>query len=287
MAAAPKPVVATSDSTLEGGGNATQGQTIFYAGGCASCHATPGQEDPLRLGGGLELKSPFGSFFAPNISPHPDDGIGRWKVADLVNAMQAGVSPRGEHYFPAFPYTTYTHAKSEDIGDLMAFLRTLPAVPGKAPPHSIGFPFNIRAALGVWKLFYLDHKPVTEDATRSPEWNRGHYLTEALGHCVECHSGRNLIGGITTAYRYAGGVDLEGRGWVPNITPAGINGYSKQDVENLLATGETPDGDSVGGSMTAVVRNTSKLPQEDRAAIAEFIKSLPSRESPPKPPKKD
>ena len=280
----PRPVMSASDSSLETAGSAERGQIVFYAAGCASCHTSPGQDDPLRLGGGLELKSPFGSFFAPNISQHADDGIGRWKVADLVNAMQAGVSPSGEHYFPAFPYTTYTHAKVEDIADLMAFLRTLPAVPGRAPAHTVGFPFNIRRALGIWKLLYLDHAPIAMDAQKDPAWNRGHYLVEALGHCAECHSGRNLIGGIIENYRYAGGADLEGRGWVPNITPEGIKDYSQADLAQLLKTGDTPDGDNVSGSMTAVVRNTAKLPDADRAAMAAFIKSLPPRVSPPKPP---
>jgi mono/diheme cytochrome c family protein len=286
LISAPKPLYAAQSTEFESGGNAERGQTIFYAGGCASCHATPKQDDPLKLGGGLELKSPFGSFFVPNISPDPTDGIGRWKVADLVNAMQAGVSPSGEHYFPAFPYTTYTHARVEDIRDLMAFLRTLPPVPGKAPPHTVSFPFNQRRALGLWKLLYLDHTPVTEDMSKSAEWNRGHYLVEALGHCAECHSGRNVIGGIEEKYRFAGGPDLEGRGWVPNITPEGLKDYSKTDLSYLLKTGDMPDGDSVGGSMTAVVRNLAMLSDADRNAISEFIKSLPPRASPPKPEKK-
>jgi mono/diheme cytochrome c family protein len=286
LISAPKPLYAAHSTEFESGGSAEHGQMIFFAGGCASCHATPKQDNPLKLGGGLELKSPFGSFFAPNISPDPTDGIGRWKVADLVNAMQAGVSPSGEHYFPAFPYTTYTHARVEDIRDLMAFLRTLPPVQGKAPPHTVSFPFNQRRALGLWKLLYLDHTPVAEDMSKSDEWNRGHYLVEALGHCAECHSGRNIIGGIEEKYRFAGGPDLEGHGWVPNITPEGLKDYSKTDLSYLLKTGDMPDGDSVGGSMTAVVRNLAMLSDADRNAISEFIKSLPSRASPPKPEKK-
>lgn len=286
MISAPRPLYAAGSSELEAGGNADRGKTIFYAGGCASCHATPKQDDPLKLGGGLELKSPFGSFFVPNISPDTEDGIGRWKVADLVNAMQAGLSPNGEHYYPAFPYTTYTHAKVEDIRDLMAFLRTLPPVKGKAPAHAVSFPFNQRRALGLWNLLYLDHSPIAQDAAKSQAWNRGHYLVAALGHCAECHSGRNIIGGIEEKYRYAGGPDLEGRGWVPNITPEGLKDYSKSDLAYLLKTGDMPEGDSVGGSMTAVVRNLANLSEEDLNAIAEFLQALPPRASPPKPEKK-
>jgi mono/diheme cytochrome c family protein len=290
----PAPIVTPAiGAALESGGDAERGKIVFNAGGCASCHVSQGQPegqvDRLKLGGGLELKSPFGSFYAPNISPDPTDGIGAWKVADLVNAMQAGVSPRGEHYYPAFPYTTYAHAKVEDIRDLMAYLKTLPAVSGKAPAHTVRFPFNIRRGLGVWKRLYLDQSPVVEDTTRPVAWNRGHYLVMALGHCAECHSGRNQIGGIEDKYLFAGGPDLEGKDWVPNITQHkdGIGSWSEKDISYLLKSGDTPDGDSVGGSMTAVVRNTAELPDADRAAIATFIKSLPPREGPPKPPKKE
>ena len=291
---APVPVISADlANSIESGGDAERGKIVFNAGGCAACHVSQGQPedavDRLKLGGGLELKSPFGSFFAPNISPDPDDGIGKWKVADLVNAMQAGVSPTGYHYFPAFPYTTYTHAKVEDIRDLMAFLRTLAPMKGKAPAHTIAFPFNIRRALGIWKLLYLDHTPVAADSARNDKWNHGKYLVEALGHCAECHSARNAIGGIQEQYRFAGGPDLEGKDWVPNITQHkdGIADFSEKDISYMLKTGDTPDGDSVGGSMVAVVRNTAELPDSDRDAIAAYIKSLPPREGPPKPPKKE
>lgn len=286
---APKPVLAASSDALEQGGDAARGKVIFSAGGCASCHATPEQDDRTKLGGGLELKSPFGSFFAPNISPHPTDGIGGWKVADLVNAMQAGVSPKGEHYFPAFPYTTYAHARVEDIRDLMVYLRTLPPVSGKANAHTVGFPFNVRRSLGMWKLLNLDHAPIVADATKPPEWNRGRYLAEALGHCAECHSGRDFTGSIVAKYRYAGGADLEGKDWVPNITqhPDGLESWSVKDISYTLKTGDTPDGDSVGGAMNQVVKNMAELSDEDRDAIATYVKSLPGREGPPKPPKKE
>jgi mono/diheme cytochrome c family protein len=277
-----------ANAAIEKTGDATRGQVVFNAGGCASCHATPKQEDRLRLGGGLELKSPFGTFVAPNISPHPRDGIGSWKVADLANAMLRGVSPDGAHYYPSFPYTTYAHARIEDVADLMAYLRTLPQVEGKAPPHDIGFPFNIRRGLGLWKQLFLDATPVAVDSTKSQEWNRGRYLVDALGHCAECHSPRNPIGGIVAEDRFAGGVDLEGRGWVPNITPSpkGIGSWTKADISELLATGFTPEYDSVGSSMADVVKNTAALPKSDRDAMAEYLKSLPPRDGPARPTKK-
>jgi mono/diheme cytochrome c family protein len=275
-------------AALETSGDAGRGALVFNAGGCASCHATPKQEDRLRLGGGLELTSPFGAFVAPNISPHPRDGIGSWKVADLVNAMLRGVSPEGAHYYPSFPYTTYAHAKVEDVADLMAYLRTLPQVEGKAPAHRIGFPFNIRRGLGLWKQMFLDTQALQDDPARSPEWNRGRYLVEALGHCAECHSPRNPIGGIKASERFAGGPDLEGRGWVPNITPSpkGLASWSKADISELLSTGFTPEYDSVGSSMADVVKNTAALPKADRDAMAEYLKSLPPRDGPARPAKK-
>jgi mono/diheme cytochrome c family protein len=285
-----RPVLAVSGAqaaALEQGGDAARGEIVFNAGGCASCHATPGQPDRKRMGGGLQLKTEFGTFVAPNISPSPADGIGTWTVADLANAMLRGVSPEGAHYYPAFPYTTYAHAKLEDVRDLMVYLRTLPVVDGKAPAHELSFPFSFRRGLGLWKLLFLDTTPIRDEPGKSAEWNRGHYLVDALGHCAECHSPRNLAGGIVAAQRYAGGPDPEGRGWVPNITAKGLGKWSKGDVAELLATGFTPDYDSVGSSMADVVKNTAALPKADRDAMAEYLKSLPAVDGPPRPPKKD
>src|SRR5260221_10800259 len=150
---APRPaLLRDSWADYETGGDAARGRIVFFAGGCASCHATPKQGDPLKLGGGLELKSPFGSFYPPNISTHPTDGIGSWKVVDLANAMLSGVSPGGAHYYPAFPYTSFQHVEINDVRDLMAFLRTLPPVAGKAREHDLAFPFTIRRGLGFWKI---------------------------------------------------------------------------------------------------------------------------------------
>src|ERR1700719_281633 len=120
------------------------GQTTFNAGGCSSCHAVPGQPDRTKLGGGLAIPSPFGTFYAPNISPDPADGIGRWSEAEFVRAVTQGVSPAGYHYFPAFPYTSYAHAKVDDIRDLFAYLKALEPVQGKARDHAVPFPFDIR-----------------------------------------------------------------------------------------------------------------------------------------------
>jgi len=266
--------------------NPANGETIFNVGGCASCHAVPNQPDRTRLGGGLALASPFGTFYAPNISPDPNDGIGKWSETDFVRAVMKGISPEGTHYFPAFPYTSYAHAKSDDVRDLFAYLKTLPAVAGKVRDHDLPFPFNIRRNVGIWKLLFFDDRLFVPDQSRPPSWNRGAYLVNSFGHCAECHSTRNLLGGIIASQRFAGGPDPEGKGWVPNITRKGTSDWSQKDISYFLETGQTPDGDSAGGSMVPVIKNISQLSATDRDAIAEYIKSLPPVEGPPKPLKK-
>lgn len=265
--------------------NLDNGRTMFSAGGCASCHASS-KEDALRLGGGMALHSPFGTFYAPNISPDPADGIGRWSEADFVSAMQDGTSPDGRHYYPAFPYTSYQRMEPSDLRDLFAFLKTLPAVQGRAPDHDMAFPFSVRRGVGLWKLLYLDGAPFRPDPSKSAAWNRGAYLVNGPGHCAECHSPRDSLGGIRAGQRFAGGPNPEGEGWVPNITGKGLAKWSAGDVATMLETGELPDGDSVGGGMAAVVRNTARLSPEDRAAMAEYLKSLPPADGPPRPGRK-
>jgi mono/diheme cytochrome c family protein len=262
--------------------NLENGKTMFLIGGCSSCHATPEQDDKTRLGGGFGIKSPFGTFFAPNISPDPNDGIGKWSEADFVTAMTKGTSPDGQHLYPAFPYTSYQHMKTGDVRDLFAYIKTLPAVQAKSKPHDLPFPFTIRRTLGVWKFLFLDGKPFEPDASKDAVWNRGAYLVNGPGHCAECHSPRNILGGIVTSQRFAGGPDPSGDGFVPNITQKDLT-LSQEQLEKLLETGETPDGDTVGGEMGKVTSNTGKLSAEDRKAIATYVKSLPPVEG-PKPP---
>jgi mono/diheme cytochrome c family protein len=267
--------------------NLVNGRVMFYAGGCAGCHAVPGQEDKTKLGGGLALKSPFGTFYVPNISPDPNDGIGRWSEADFVTALWKGTSPQRRHYYPALPYTSYQRMTLDDVRDLFAYIKTLTPVAGRAPPHDVSFPFNMRRAIGFWKLLFLDGQRFQPDPTKSAQWNRGAYLVNGPGHCAECHSPRNFVGAIIASQRFAGGPSLDRKGWVPNITEKGLADWSVNDIAYMLETGMTPDGDSVGGGMTEVVRNISQLPADDRMAIAVYLKSLPPVEGPPKPPKKD
>ncbi|TGQ46819.1 MULTISPECIES: cytochrome c [unclassified Mesorhizobium] len=263
-----------------GPGDAARGKRIFSAGGCTSCHAKPGSKGDARLelAGGLELKTPFGTFVPPNISQDAKDGIGAWTVEDLANAMLKGVSPAGEHFYPAFPYTSYAHMKPADIADLYAFLKTLPAVAGKAPGHKLGFPFNIRRGIGLWKRLYLSSEPVIAfpDGTPDPV-TAGRYLVEGPGHCGECHTPRAFTGGTKKSEWLAGAAATEGKGIVPNITPGegGLSDWSQADIANYLETGFTPDFDTVGGAMVDVQRNMAELAADDRAAIAAYLKAIP------------
>lgn len=261
-------------------GEAERGRLLFDAGGCASCHMAPGSQDRERLGGGALLHSGFGTFVVPNLSPDRTDGIGAWTAADFVRAMREGVSPDGRHYYPSFPYTSYQRMTVEDLADLFAYLKTLPPVAGRPRDHDLAFPFSIRRGLGLWKLAFLDGRVFAPDPGRSHELNRGAYLVEGPGHCVECHSQRNAFGAIPEGRRFAGGADPEGKGgFVPNITPHpdGLAKWTRDDVAELLKTGFTPEYDSVGAGMAAVVRNTARLPEEDRSAMAAYLMSLPAR----------
>ena len=250
------------------------GEQVFWAGGCAACHADIDAkgEGKLLLRGGQRFASPLGTFVAPNISNDPVAGIGSWSTLDLANAMLRGVSPEGAHYYPIFPYASYSRAKPQDIVDLRAFLATLPADATPSQPHEVGFPFNIRLALGGWKFLYLNTDwVVTGDLT--PEEERGRYLVEALGHCGECHTPRDPLGGMKRDRWLSGGPTPDGKGSFPNITPAKLD-WSTADIAEYLNSGFTPDFDSAGGHMALVVENTAKLPPEDRLAIAAYLKRV-------------
>jgi mono/diheme cytochrome c family protein len=273
---APRPLPAEAMAGLQG--DPARGEMVFWAGGCASCHAAPEAtgDDRLILGGGQRFPSPFGTFIAPNISPDPDHGIGGWSALDLANAMQRGVSPEGRHYYPVFPYASYANAEPQDIADLHAFLMALPPVATPSAPHEVGFPFSIRRALGGWKFLYLrDGWVIAGDLT--PEQERGRYLAEALGLCGECHTPRTALGGMDRTRWLSGGPVPAGRGSFPNITPAKLS-WSEAEIIEYLTSGFTPDFDSAGGHMALVVENMARLPAGDRAAIAAYLKVVPPAE---------
>ena len=256
-------------------GDPARGETVFTAAGCASCHMAPGAEDEAKLvlAGGQRFPSPFGTFLAPNISMDPEHGIGDWTARDLGNALLHGTSPDGQHYFPAFPYTSYAKMADRDIADLWAYMQTLPASDTPSQPHEVGFPFNIRRSLGGWKTLFLKSDWVMQGDDLGPELTRGRYLVEALGHCAECHTPRNALGGLDLNRWMAGAPDPSGKGTIPALTPDKLT-WSATDIAYYLETGFTPEFDSAGGHMAHVVSNTAKLSAEDRTAIAAYVKAL-------------
>ncbi|WP_426228675.1 c-type cytochrome [Pararhizobium sp. DWP3-4] len=258
------------------------GEQIFWAGGCTSCHAAAKSEGDAKLvlAGGLPLKSPFGTFHVPNISPDEAAGIGSWTLAEFGNAMTRGVGKQGEHLYPSFPYGSYARLTPKDINDLWGFLKTLPKSANVAPPHDLPFPYNIRLALGGWKLLFFTDKPRVTVDTANPKIARGQYLVEGPGHCGECHTPRNALGGFETTEWLAGAPNPEGEGRIPNITPGSksMGSWSEGDIVNYLQTGFTPEFDSAGGSMVEVQKNMAKLPASDREAIAAYLKAVPAVE---------
>ena len=257
-------------------GDPARGEVVFWAGGCAACHAAAEAKDEQRLvlSGGRSFPSDFGTFYAPNISSDTEYGIGNWSDLDLANAMIRGVSPEGAHYYPAFPYTSYLRATLQDVVDLRAFLATLPASDAANRPHDVAFPFNIRRVLGGWKALFMRESWIVADDL-DPQETRGRYLAEALGHCGECHTPRNPLGGLKVAEWLAGAPDPSGKGRIPNITPGALD-WSLRDIQEYFTSGFTPEFDVAGGHMVDVIANLKNLPDQDRAAIAAYLKRVPA-----------
>lgn len=261
--------------------DAARGEDVFFAGGCVSCHAAPDAEGDARLvlAGGVELKTDFGTFVTPNISPDPEHGIGAWSLRDFANAVLKGVSPDGRHYYPAFPYGSYARMSDQDVADLFAFMQTLPPSDVASKPNRIEFPFSIRRLVGGWKMLFFTDEPRVILAKADEVIARGQYLVEGPGHCGECHTPRNALGGFETGTWLAGAPNPEGKGVIPNITPGGndISGWSAADIAYYLESGFTPEFDTVGGSMVEVQKNMAELDPADREAIAAYLKAIPAR----------
>jgi mono/diheme cytochrome c family protein len=261
-------------------GDAGRGERIFYAGGCASCHAAPGANGDamLKLGGGLALVTPFGTFHAPNISPDTRNGIGGWTETDFGNALLRGVSPSGSHYYPSFPYTSYARMNLGDVADLWAFMKTLPPVDQANVPHDLPLLFKLRRAIGLWKFLNLSDDPIVAVDESDERLKTGRYLVEGPGHCGECHTPRNFMGGLDMTRWLAGAPSPDGKGRIPNITPHadGIANWTESDIAYALESGFTPEFDALGSTMAEVQRNTARLSAADREAIAAYLKAVPA-----------
>ncbi len=260
-------------------GSAEKGALVFAAAGCSSCHSAK-DGDPLILSGGRAFPSDFGTFYAPNISPNAENGLGNWTLAEFATALKKGVSPKRKHYYPAFPYTTYQNMELTDIADLFAYLKTLPAASNPSIAHDVAFPFSIRRGLGLWKRIFMPNGFHMPDTGLNATEKRGRYLVEAMGHCTECHTPRNFLGGLMQDRWLAGGPNSDGKGRIPNITPHadGIGGWEEIDVVTYLNSGFTPEYDSAGGAMVEVIENMKHLPESDLKAIAAHLRNVDPKE---------
>lgn len=257
-------------------GDVARGEVVFTATGCASCHMEPGAEGDaqLVLSGGQKFPSDFGIFIAPNISSDPIHGIGNWSLQDLGNAILRGVSPQGQHYYPALPYWSYAKLEKQDVVDLYSFMKTLPASDTPSEAHHVGFPFNQRRLLGGWKFLNGPSGFVVQGDLSAQE-QRGRYIAEAMAHCAECHTPRNLLGGLKTGQWFAG-VTIEGEVWnPPNITPGALE-WTTADIIDYMSYDTSVDGGGSGSHMVHVVSNMSKLPMEEREALAAYLKKVPA-----------
>lgn len=256
--------------------DAKRGAYLAKASGCQGCH-TEAKEGAAPYAGGRGLKTPFGTFYGPNITPHPGAGIGRWSEADFLRALRKGVRPDGAHYYPAFPYPSFTGITDGDARDLWAFFRSLPPSARASRPHELKFPFNLRFTLVAWKWLNFSPGPFAADSSRDSQINRGAYLVNALGHCGECHTPRNALGGARLERRLAGAaIGSEGKR-TPNLTPTHLKNWSDKDLQEFLLSGMTPDGDIAAEAMAEVVRNTtSQLAPADLAAMIAYLRALPA-----------
>jgi len=262
-------------------GDAQRGQYLSKAAGCVGCH-TEERDNAQPFAGGRALKTPFGTFYGPNITPHPQAGIGRWTEQDFVRALREGRRPDGAHYFPAFPYPSFTRINDRDLRDLWAYLRTLPPSNRPSEPHNLKFPFGWRWPLWFWKLLFFTPGAFTPDPAASAVLNRGSYLVNALGHCGECHTPRNFLGGMKRGRHLAGAKLGEGTS-AQNLTPTRLKKKSDTEVKEFLQTAMTPDGDVAAEAMAEVVRNTtSQLTPADLDAVVAYLRSLPPLPDEPK-----
>ena len=254
-----------------------KGRYLATAGDCVACHTVPGGKP---FAGGLAFTLPFGTLYSSNITPDPKAGIGAWSNAQFVRAMRHGVRGDGKDLYPAFPYTAYAKMSTDDLLAVRAYLASLAPVAAAPPANDLAFPFNQRFVMRAWKLLFLDDAQMAPQPAQSPEWNRGAYLVEALGHCGECHTPRNLAYGLS-GKKFAGATT---QGWKAyNITSdpkSGIGGWSVDQLAAYLGTGHAEGRGTASGSMAEVVSlSLSHLTPPDLRAMAVYLKSVPPRPS--------
>ena len=247
-------------------GDSKRGEYVAIMGGCIACH-TNFDDGGEPLAGGVPIKTPFGTFYSPNITSDPNAGIGQWTIDDFLIAMSVGLSPDDKHYFPAFPYTAYSVMSVQELVDLKAWLDTVEPVTTKAPDHDVVWPISLRPGLLLWKALFFNPLRTTDTV------DRGSYLVNGPGHCAECHSPRNRLGGLTSRSLTGNSRGPDGES-VPGITAADLSEWSVEDLELFLEVGITLTGDFTGGHMADVIEyGTGQLSGEDRTSIAQYLLS--------------
>ncbi len=255
-------------------GDAKRGEYLAKVAGCVGCH-TEEKEGAVPFAGGRALKTPFGTFFGPNITPDKKAGIGSWTEADFIRAMREGDRPDGKNYFPAFPYPSFTKIVDSDLRDLWAYLRALPPSAQPSRDHDLWFLFGWRWLVTIWKWFYFAPGPFANISGLNDVANRGAYLVLALGHCSECHTPRNFLGGPKSDRFLAGGKGPDGKA-VSNLTPTGLKKQSDKEIKDFLTTGLTAEGDVPAEAMGEVIKNTiSQLTPADLDALIAYLRTLP------------
>lgn len=257
-----------------------EGRYLATAGDCISCHTVQGGRP---YAGGRAVPTPFGNIPAPNITPDADTGLGDWNFDDFWRALHTGVGHHGELLYPAFSYTSFTKVTRDDAIAIFAYLQSLPPIHQPAESLHLSFPYNVRSGLAAWRALYFKPGSYQADPTHSAQWNRGAYLVQGLGHCNECHAARDAWGGTINKVQLAGGQIPELDWYAPDLSlqaNGGLQGWSKQDIVDLLKTGQSSKGVAFGPMADVVVSSTQQLHDADLQAIAEYLQSLPARPKP-------
>jgi mono/diheme cytochrome c family protein len=257
----------------------SRGEYVFKVSGCEHCHTS---EDGDELAGGHALETPFGTFYTPNITPHKTAGIGGWTAKEFQQSLHLGIAPDGSHYFPAFPYTSYTRINEQDALAMFKYIQSLPPSDQANRSHDLPWFLQWRLAAGAWKWLFFEPGDFEQQTSKSPQWNRGAYLVEAMGHCAECHTPRNIFGGLNTDMQYAGNPKGPDDELVPNITSdrkTGIGDWSHGALESFLKYGELPNGEYTAGSMEPVVLSLQNLTADDLQALITYLRALPTIEN--------
>jgi mono/diheme cytochrome c family protein len=259
-------------------GNAQKGLYVSAAAGCVGCH-TDSKTGAVPYAGGRALETPFGVFYGPNLTPDKDTGLGNWSEADFKRALRHGERPDGANYFPAFPYPSFTGMSDADISDLWAYMRSLPPTKKANREHDLKFPYNLRVLVSGWKMLYFTPGQGGATPSASDPIARGAYLVRALGHCGECHTPRDMMGGIKTDAWLAGTRMPKGK--MPNITPTRLKKWKDSDLREYFATGNAPSGDLALDPMSEVITNTtSKWTKEDVDAVIAYLRSVAPQPEP-------